>query len=132
VSRQFHIGDVLSVTTGFLVAPRGIEAMYDLLNFMTGDSLFTHQLPRASRECAPDLLRQHPKLAEVEVPAAFRDEAHALSWLAEQVAVFGERLDVSPLAEVDHTRIDPLTELASMVGTDRIIAVEFGDGEVSS
>lgn len=132
MSREFHLGDVLSVTTGFLVAPRGMEAMYDLLSFMTGDSLFTHQLPRACDECAPDLLRQHPKLAEVEVPAKFADEAHALAWLAEQVAVFGERLDVAPLAEADHTRIDPLTELASMVGTDRIITVEFGNGEVSS
>lgn len=132
MSRQFHLGDVLSVTTGFLVAPRGMEAMYDLLDYMTGDSLFTHQLPRAARECAPELLRQYPKLAEVEVPAEFTGEAHALAWLAEQVAVFGEHLDVDPLAEVDHTRIDPLTELASMVGTDRIIAVEVRNGEVSS
>lgn len=130
-SRRFHLGDVLSVTTGYLVAPRGIEAMYDLLNFMTGDNLFTHQLPRASDECAPALLRQYPDLAEVWVPAEFGDEAHVLSWLAKQVVVFGEYLDVAPLAEGDHTRIDPLTELASKVGPERIIAVEFGSGEVS-
>ncbi len=133
MSRQFHIGDVLSVTTGFLVAPRGMEAMYDLLSFMTGDSLFTHQLPRASRECTPELLRQHPKLAEVEAPAAFTGEAHVLAWLTGQVAVFGEYLDVAPLAEADHARIDPLTELASIVGPDRIITVvTIGDEEVSS
>lgn len=130
-TRSFHLGDVLSVTTAYLVAPRGIEAMYDLLSFMTGDELFTHQLSRAREECAPDLLRQYPDLAEVWVPAEFGDEAHVLSWLAKQVVVFGEHLDVTPLAEGDHTRIDPLTELASMVGPERIIAVEFGSGEVS-
>lgn len=130
-ARSFHLGDVLSVTTGYLVAPRGIEAMYDLLSFMTADQLFSHQLPRAVGECAPDLLRQYPKLAEVVMPAEFGDEAHVWSWLAKQVVVFGEYLDVAPLAEGDHTRIDPLTELASMVGPERIITVEFGSGEVS-
>lgn len=128
-TRSFHLGDVLSVTTGYLVAPRGIEAIYDLLSFMTGDDLFTHQLPRAREECAPDLLRQYPDLAEVWVPAEFGDEAHVLSWLAKQVVVFGEHLDVTPLAEGDHTRIDPLAELSMIAPNTPVIAVQILDEE---
>lgn len=53
--REFHIGDILSITTERLVSPRLIEGVYDILNYMTGDNLMTHQLPRASRHCAPYL-----------------------------------------------------------------------------
>jgi len=130
-TRKFHLGDVLSVTTGRLVSPRHMDAVYDLLNFMTGDNLFTHQLPRACDECAPALLEQHPDLKAVEVPAEFRDTAHVGEWLAEQVVRCGEYRMVAPLAEGDHTRIDPLTEL-SMMGPDKpVVAVVLVDDEES-
>jgi len=130
-AREFHLGDVLSVTTGRLLAPRGIEAMYDLLNFMTGDNLFTHQLPRACDECAPALLEQHPDLREVVMLAEFRDRHHVEEWLAGQVARFGETRSVSPLALGDHTRIHPLAELRMMAPGTQVIVVE-GPGEVTS
>ena len=62
-TKTFHLGDILSVTTSRLVSPRHIDGVYDILNWMTGDNLFTHQLPRASRECEGPLLAQHPDLA---------------------------------------------------------------------
>jgi hypothetical protein len=31
-ARAFHLGDVLSVTTGLLVSPRRVEALYDVLD----------------------------------------------------------------------------------------------------
>jgi hypothetical protein len=124
--RQFHLGDILSVTTERLVSPRHVDGIYDILNYMTGDNLCTHQLPRANRECAPALLAQHPQLAEVQVPASFGEtpETAVAAWLAEQVARFGEMLPVEPLAEGDHTHIGPLEELGLMgVSPERIVPV---------
>jgi hypothetical protein len=112
-TRPFHLGDVLTITTGRLVSPRHMDGVYDVLNFMTGDNLFTHQLPRACEECAPELLRQHPQLRDVSVPD-FSSPDHVPDWLAEQVIQYGETLALAPLAAIDHTRIDPLTELAMM------------------
>lgn len=63
-TKDFHLGDVLSITTGVLVSFRSMEGIYDILNFMTGDDLFTHQLPRATDECKPHLLEQFPELKE--------------------------------------------------------------------
>lgn len=114
-ARSFHLGDILSVTTGCLVSPRHMDGIYDLLNFMTGDDLFTHQLPRASRECEPHLKAQHPDLADVEVPefpASAAAKAAVEAWVAEQVVRFGEYHEVTPLPVGDHTRINPLDELA--------------------
>jgi hypothetical protein len=45
--RTFDLGDVLSITTGRLVSQRGMDGIYDVLNFMTGDDLMTHQLPKS-------------------------------------------------------------------------------------
>lgn len=116
-TRQFHLGDVLTITTGALVSPQHMGGVYDVLNWMTGDNLMTHQLPRAADECKPHLLAQHPDLAGVEVPdfsAVDRDQVEdvVLTWLAEQVAIFGEYRDVAPLGAGEHTVIDPLAELA--------------------
>jgi hypothetical protein len=132
-TKTFHLGDILSITTSRLVSPRHIDGVYDILNWMTGDNLFTHQLPRASEECEGPLLAQHPDLANVVVPDSFgetADEAKAAvdRWLAEQIAVYGETREVAPLAAVDHTAIDPLTEMQSMIRPDtEIIAVVAPD-----
>jgi hypothetical protein len=116
-TRRFHLGDILTITTGRLVSPRHMDGIYDLLNFMTGDNLMTHQLPRASRECEPHLRSQHPDLAEIQVPdfsAVRRDrvEAWVTEWLGRQVAKYGEYREVAPLAAGEHTAINPLAELA--------------------
>jgi hypothetical protein len=124
--REFHISDVLSVTTGKLVSTRRMEGVYDILNYMTGDTLWTHQLPRANDECAPWLLRQHPALAEVDA-SAVRDPATAEAFVVEMVARFGERLSVAPIPKDDHVRRDPVEEAVAMVGAERVIVVDPSD-----
>ena len=125
-ARDFHLGDILSVTTGLLVSPRHIEGVYDILNWMTGDNLFTHQLPRAGKECRDPLLRQHPDLADVRVPEEFDGKEHVDRWLAEQVERYGETRPVAPLAPVDHTRINPIDEMRMIAPHVPIIGVEVG------
>lgn len=126
MKRSFHLGDVLSITTGKLVSPRHVDGIYDILNWMTQDNLFTHQLPRASRECEPWLLRQHPELRGVEAPE-FRDKAHVFSWLDEQVALFGETLEIEPIPADDHTAKDPIAELQEIAAGRPIVVVNSED-----
>lgn len=64
--KRFHISDILSGITGRLVSRGGIDGIYRILNHMTGDDLYTHQLPRAFRACAPALKEQFPDLADAE------------------------------------------------------------------
>jgi len=122
-SRTFHLGDVLTVTTGLLLAPRGMEAVYDILNFMTGDDLYTHQLPRARNECASNLLEQHPHLATVEVEGVTPENFAAK--LEELTAEYGEAVLVAPLPAHAHEFIDPMSELAEKIHPDNIIRIEF-------
>lgn len=114
-TRDFHIGDIISVTDGHLVSPTHVSGVHALLDWMTGDTLFTHQLPRAAEECEPDLRRQHPDVAAIVFPDTVEHtEEGVYGWLAEQVAIYGETRPVTPLAAADHTPIDPISELKMM------------------
>ena len=110
--KQFHIGDVLSVTTGRLVSPRHIDGLYDILNFMTGDDLYTHALGRASEDCKPFLLAEHPSLAAITGDEVTRENWR--EWLSKMVAEFGGYLEVSKIEDGGYTAIDPIAELLSM------------------
>lgn len=120
ITRSFDIGDVLTVTTGILLSP--MEDVYAILNFMTGDNLYTHQLPRASDECRPFLLQQFPALAALDTTCV--DGSNWKAWLDEQVAKFGRTLQVAKLPPHAHEQIDPLSELAEKIHPSKIIVIE--------
>jgi hypothetical protein len=123
ITKTFHLGDILSITTGRLVSPSHIDGVYGILNWMTGDNLFTHQLPRTCRECEGPLLAQHPDLADIKVPE-FDGEAEVITWLAVQVERFGETRDVAPLHEDEHTHISPLDEIRIVAPHAEVITFE--------
>ena len=124
-SRAFHLGDVLSVTTGKLLSPDHIGGVYEILDFMLDTKHFTHQLPRAAEDAKPFLLAQHPWLAEIEAPE-FHGEQDAMEWLAGQVEHYGPFVSVEQVPEpVEH---HPIQELLDMgVRPDRIIGVVVED-----
>lgn len=123
-TKDFHIGDILSITTGCLVSPDHIGGVYRILDWMTGEALMTHQLPRVSRECEPILREQHPDLAQVAVPDDLEGEAQVWAWLAAQVEIFGETRPVAPMAAADHTVIDPLAEISMNYPHLQVIELE--------
>jgi hypothetical protein len=122
-TRSFHIGDILSITSGKLVSPRHIDGVSDLLGWMTGEKPMTHQLPRLSDECEPALREQFPDLAAVDVPKGLNSEEKVLFWLGGLEAEYGTRREVAPLPRQDHTSIDPIAEAKMMNPEMRIIGV---------
>ena len=131
-TRAFHLGDILSITTERLVSPRHIEGVYDILGWMAGESLMTHQLVRVARECQKPLLAQHPDLRDIAVPRDLDSEGKVTAWLAGQVILYGETREVTPLAAEDHTHIDPITELRTMRADDEITVVVVPETEQQS
>jgi len=139
-TKQFHLGDVLSITTGRLVSSRHIDGVYDILNFMTGDNLFTHALPCASGECKPYLIEQFPQLVTPEMDSAIAELGDALksksgeveaekvvaNWLTKQVTKYGEMFAVKPIPNNVHEVKNPIAEAAEMMGgPEKVIAVSI-------
>lgn len=127
-ARTFALDDILSVTTGRLLSRRHMDGLYDLLSYMTDESLFTHQLPRAADVCGPALLAQHPQLRGVEPPADI-DSADLLAWLVSVEREHGERLPVAPLPVGGWERRNPVEELCDMVGPEKVIVARVNDQE---
>jgi hypothetical protein len=110
-TKTFHIGDILSVTTGRLVSPDGIDGVTAILSFMTGENLSEYYgLPHAGDECGPFLREQFPDLAAVRIPAGvLEDEAGGWAWLASQAGMLGATREVLPLPPGAHRPIDFVT-----------------------
>jgi hypothetical protein len=116
---KFDLGTVLTITTGVLLTK--IDNVYKILDYMTGDSLFTHQLPRVGRECEPILLSQFPQLKGIDVSGVNSENWNA--FLQKQIEIFGNEFEVIPVSLFEHKRIDPLEELESMVDPSKIIVL---------
>lgn len=114
-TRAFSLAQVLTVTHD-----RVLCSMTDaqaLLNFMTADHLWPHQLPRAARECRPYLLRQFPQLREIDASGV--DDSSWGAWLRQQEQRYGTTLEVERIPADDHTHIDPLVELRRLAEEQR-------------
>lgn len=118
-TKDYPLGVVLSLTTGMLLCP--FDEVHEFVEFMAGEPIWTHQLPRVGKEVEEVLKRQHPALAEVTPPELQRDsqasiEEQIKDWVAEQAKVHGEMITCRAMHAEEHQPKGPITELAEMIG----------------
>jgi hypothetical protein len=123
--RNFNLEDVLSVTTGILMG--SIGGVYEVCDFVTGESNFTHQLVRASQDIKPFIFYQHPKLQDIHLEEMGVLTVPAI--LADLKAKYGETFELKSLSEmgVEYKGQDPMEELVSMVDPSKTIVVNLGE-----
>jgi hypothetical protein len=119
-TRTFPLADALSVTTEKLLSRSHMGGIYEILSYMTGQSLFTHQLGDACDKAKPALIAQHPHLAELQPPDGL-DQADLMAWLVETERVHGETIEVAPLSDWEHR--DPIEDLCDKVGAEKVYVV---------
>lgn len=118
-TKTFKIEEVLSAVKGVLLCDIG--KVYEVLNFLTGDNLFTHQLPRAGRECMPHVFKQHPFIKTIDV-----SDINSENWkekLAEIKRQHPNELTLIAIGDYQHR--DPIAEAVEMMGgnPDKVIVV---------
>lgn len=122
-TKTFTLAQILTVTHGRLLVEIG--GVYEILNWLTGDELFTHQLPRASREAEGPLLGWFPELKRIDVgPWEISTEADVDAYMAELAEEYGTTREVPRLSPADHTAINPLAELAMHFPDTPVIVVK--------
>jgi hypothetical protein len=117
--KEFALGEVLTALSGLLLCE--VAGVYRVLNFLTGETLYTHQLPRAFRVCQPFVADQHPDLAALDWSGV--DTTNWRAWLAAQETRFGTRRSLTPIPPEAYTHHDPVTDAIEMVGPDKVIVV---------
>jgi hypothetical protein len=100
-----------------------IGGVYEVLNWMTGESVFTHQLPRISREAKPVLVAAHPQLAQAIDEAEQVNPDNWREWRQTWEDRYGPEIAVPKFTAATHERIDPLSELSEKVHPDRIVTI---------
>lgn len=133
-TKAFSLGQILSITTGRLCCDMG--GIYDILNHITGDNLFTHVLPRASKFAKPMLLELFPKLESAETEASMERMDTLLSinpqrpmkgieqwldWVRNEHGL--ESVYGLPCYGDRWLSLDPIAEAVAMVGEDKVAVI---------
>ena len=118
--KVFSLGQVLSIATGRLMCPIG--EVYEILNFLHDDKLFTHQLPRTSRDAGPWLRESLPWLDGITCDEVTRENCR--DRLKHYEAKYGPLHSLEPIPHNEELKRQPITELEEMVGKDRVIVVD--------
>lgn len=110
-TKSFLLGDILTVSTGVLLT--SMDSVYYILNHMTQDDLFTHQLLIASPIMRDELLRQLPFLDRVDKPVGLRTREQCDAWIASVSAVYGEWHSIESAEHlwVGHTMFGDLNDI---------------------
>lgn len=116
--RNFKIEVVLSAIGGVLLCK--MDEVYEVLNFLTRDDLFTHQLPRAGKVCRMPVFNQHPFLKEIQLDHI--NSENVWDELAAIKAKYPNEILLTPI-ENWHS-INPIEEAVQMMGgEDKVIVV---------
>lgn len=133
-TKAFSLGQILSITTGRLCCDMG--GIYDILNHITGDNLFTHVLPRASKFAKPMLLELFPKLEAAATEASMERMDTLLSinpqrpmkgieqwldWVRNEHGL--ESVYGLPCYGDRWLSLDPIAEAVAMVGEDKVAVI---------
>jgi len=107
-SKEFHLGDILSVIYGRLLSP-SMNSVHEIQDFITGNT------PKLTCECKCYLSGQFPQLASPEMDFAIATLAEMLKspvakddqdmlvvgWLAKQTAKYGETFTIQPIPQTN-------------------------------
>lgn len=145
-TKEFSLRDVLTVITGRLLTvpteeSNGIESLYSILEWMTGEPPFTHQLPRFAQECKPYLLEWFPELSLalaadgslqkwIDSDQTANKQEGIRMWLTElkmMNSAIKDAYGVSRIPQDDHDSIDPRDELESMIDPEDVVVVVTSD-----
>jgi len=122
-TKAFATADVLSVITGTLIAD--ISGVYEVLSWMTGESVYTHQIPRISREAEPVLLAVHPALAQAIEEAEQVTTENWREWRGRWEARYGMTIVVPKFTADQHEYREPVSEAVEMLHPSRVAVVKL-------
>lgn len=145
-SKLFHIYEIMSVYSGVLFPAttedtHPIDGVYNVLDFMCGESLSTVQLPRVAEEAKPYIEEQLPLVKDVaaELKRLMGDIAYGgLADQFEAIAVrvcgnYGTWHTLIPMHPEDHEVISPVQDARLLGFTGEILEInldepsQFGD-----
>lgn len=127
LTREFTLAEVLGAISGYLLEDGGFTRIHELIEWVAGGAVFTHQIPSVAPYIQKSLKRQFPQLddeARPEIAAAVCDlvcairvkdgESEAEIWFRLKQD-HGESFQVAPMQPFDELEIAPLIPEGAIV-----------------
>ena len=155
--KMFHISDILSATTRCLVSTRGLQGFQEILEFVTGGNVCTHQIHEIMPECQRFLSAQFPCLSlnnenlsatldqlKLMTDILDKNEQYEGKWPLIEAFIRGVQAHADPHQELpDELPVfsmvmmdwptprlsDSVQSVVDMVGPERAVVVGMGDEE---
>ena len=86
---------VLSITTGRMFTK--IDKIYDILNFLYNDNIFTHQIPKILKISKPYILDKYPQLASIGQDVTINTDDDIKNFLDTQKSKLGNSFTFTPI-----------------------------------
>ncbi len=113
--RQFDLGAILNITTNRIFT--NMNDVCEVLNYLTGDDIFIHQLPRVMQVAQPYVLSIYPELTGVGGDIAINSFEDAKTFVDAQKKIYGNQLPLTPMSKTNgYFYIDPLEEADRIKG----------------
>lgn len=119
---KFAIETILSISHSKLLTEIG--NVYEILNYMLDDNLFTHQLPRASRFCEKFIRAQYPQLDDWDFFNEQVSTENYKEYIEKAKAIFGNELEIEKVPAGTWTFKDPISEAEEHFSKDSIITIK--------
>ncbi len=110
--RNFDLGTVLTITSGRLFT--NMDNVYDILNYLSNDEIYTHQIPRVMKVAQVHVLGRYPQLDGVGKDVIINSEQDVKAFIDEQKGIYGDSFGLSPMTEEMYQHIDPIEEAIDM------------------
>ena len=96
--RMYHISDILTVTTGYMVSTRGGVGLSDIMEFICQDDyLGTIGLIRMHEDCTKVIFDQYPELMNEKVPEFMEQYDVVDKYVKDSIDKYGEYLEIEIL-----------------------------------
>ncbi len=106
--RTFDLGSVLTVATGKLFTE--MANLQYILDYLSNDSIFVHQIPRVMKTAQSYVLAKYPQLEGVGQDVVINGWEDVKAFLDSQKAVLGDSFALSPMPREMYEHIDPIEE----------------------
>lgn len=109
IQKDFDLGAILNITTSRLFT--SIEDIVEVLSYLTGDSIYIHQIPRVMEAAKPYVLSLYPELKGVGDDVIINSFEDVKAFIDEQKKIFGEKLPLKPMSKTDgYSYVNPIEE----------------------
>lgn len=97
--KTFTLGQVLTVTSGRMLCEGGMKDLYEILNYLTGDEIYTHQIPSALDQCRPYVLSSYPFIETIDVYGINR--ANFIESISDMKMRYGDEFELDHIPHED-------------------------------